>query len=1139
VRTCPKCGSEISPTAKFCPECGEQVAAPASDAARSPSPETYTPKHLAEKILTSKAALEGERKQVTVLFADLKGSMELLADRDPEEAREILDPVLERMMEAVHRYEGTVNQVMGDGIMALFGAPIGHEDHAVRACYAALGIQDSLKEYAEEVRRSHGAVVQVRVGLNSGEVVVRSIGSDLRMDYTAVGQTTHLAARMEQLAAPGAIRLTARTLQLAEGFVEVTPLGPVPIKGLLEPIEVFELVGASTARTRFEAAERRGLTRFVGRSTELEQLRDVLDRASLGRGQVVAVVGEPGVGKSRLFYQFTRSRRLQGLLVLEAAPVSHAKGTTYFPVIELLRRYFGINARDDVRKMVERVTGKLMSLDHALVPTLPAFLSLLDVAVENSEWARLDPTQRRRQTLEALKRLLVRESQVQPLLLVVEDLHWIDSETQAWLDLLVDSLPMSQMLLLVNYRPEYTHGWGNKTYYQQVRLDALPATSAQELLDALFGTDPALAHLRRLLIERTQGNPFFLEESVRVLVETGALKGERGAYQRAGPIQNLQLPATVQAILAARIDRLTPDDKRLLQAAAVAGKDVPLALLQAVAEEPEESVRQSLARLQTAEFLYEARFFPELEYTFKHALTHEVAYGSLLEERRRTLHARIIEAVERLYPDRLAERVKTLATHAVRGKVWPKALHYSLQAAAKDFYRRAYREASAAYEQALESLGHLPPDHDATMLAVDLRVILANVSLNMAQYQRGVALLGEAEALARRLDDPAPLRSVLASISRARRVLGDSDGAIAAAREAVAMANASGDAVNQARASYRLGQAFDMIGEFRTAAKLFRETVNSFALYAPDPLPGPIQLEELAQQKVLVNDNLLTRRRRTLSGTNGRGSDRSDPSLFLRISFLSDSHAWLARVMAALGEFDEGRRHGEEAIRLAGLVQGGTSPITAHGSLGHLHLVQGDVKAAIAILEPGLALCRATDDMDWGLNIAGALGEAYARAGRLAEGVALLERAFKDAVERGALGFMGELAQRLVTVYLLTTRLDEARHHARRALDIARQQKARGQEAVALFTLSEVQAHTDSPEMQQAQTTYREALALAKPRGMCPLVAHCYFGLGKLYRRTDMCEQAQEHIVISTTMYREMAMTYWLERAAAEMRQLG
>jgi class 3 adenylate cyclase/tetratricopeptide (TPR) repeat protein len=1090
--------------AKFCLECGEPVTA-GQGTSRFAAPESYTPKYLAEKILTSRGALEGERKHVTVLFADLKSSMELLADRDPEEARKLLDAVVVRMMEAVHHYEGTVNEVRGDGIMALFGAPLAHEDHAVRACYAALRMQQAVKRFADEVRRSDGLLVQIRVGINSGEVVVRSIGSDLRMDYSAVGRTTHVAAHMEQVAAPGTIRLTPETLRLTEGFVQVTSLGPMPIKGLGEPIEVFELVGAGGVRTRLEASARRGLTRFVGRTAELEQLVDAADQASLGRGQVVAVVGEAGIGKSRLFYEFARSHRLQGWLVLEAASASYAKGTTYFPVIELLRRYFAIDAGDDGRKMLERVTGKLMSLDRALEPTLPAFLSLLDATVENPEWAGLDPTQRRRQTLDALKRLLVRESQAQRVLLVVEDLHWIDSETQAWLDLLVDSLPTSQMLLLVNYRPEYTHGWGNKTYYQQVRLDALPATSAQELLNALFGTDPALAHLRRLLIERTQGNPFFLEESVRVLVETGALTGERGAYRSADPIQNLQLPATAQAILAARIDRLTPEDKRLLQAAAVAGKDVPLALLQAIAEEAEESVRQSLARLQTAEFLYETRIFPELEYTFKHALTHEVAYGSLVEERRCTLHAQIIEAVERLYADRLAERVEALAVHAVRGKVWPKALHYSQQAGARDLYRRAYREASAAYEQALEALGHLPADRDAAVLAVDLRRTLANVFLNLAQYQRGVALLGEAEALARRLDDPTPLRSVLASMSRARRASGDSDGAIAAASEAVAMADASGDAVGQARASYRLGQAFDMVGEFRTAATLFRETVRRLALNLPDPFPGPVQ-PKLGRSLPLV-------------------------------SFLSDSHAWLARVMAALGQFDEGRRHGEEAIRLAGLVQG-SSPLTAHGSLGQLHLVQGDAQAAIAILEPGLALCRATNDMDWGLNIAGALGEAYARAGRLAEGVALVEQAFSDAIERGASGFQGELAQRLVTVYLLTTRLDEARHHARRALDVARQQKARGQEAVALFALSEVLAHTNSPEMQQAETTYREALALAEPRCMRPLIAHCRFGLGKLNRRMGDHRDAKEQLTIATTMYREMDMTYWLKQATAELHQL-
>ena len=491
------------------------------------APLTYTPPYLAEKILTSRSALEGERKQVTVLFADLKGSMELLADRDPEEARQLLDPVLERMMEAVHRYEGTVNQVMGDGIMALFGAPLAHEDHAVRACYAALRMQDAVRRYSEELRRAQGVEVQIRVGLNSGDVVVRSIGSDLRMDYTAVGQTTHLAARMEQLAAPGSIRLTAETLHLAEGFVQVTPLGPVPIKGLGEPVEVFELVGAGAARTRLEAAARRGLTRFVGRTAELEQLRDALDRAGLGHGQVVAVVGEPGVGKSRLFWELTHSHRVQGWLIVPSASVSYGKATAYLPVIELLRGYFAIESRDEPRKIREKVTGKVLTLAPALGPVVPAFLALLDVPVDEASWHALDPSQRRQQTLDAVKRLLLRESEVQPLIVVFEDLHWIDGETQTLLDSLIDSLPAARLLLLVNYRPEYRHAWGGKTYYRQLRLDPLPPESADELLDALLGPDAALGPLKRLLIQRTEA------QSPLPRGECAGARGDGGPGRRA------------------------------------------------------------------------------------------------------------------------------------------------------------------------------------------------------------------------------------------------------------------------------------------------------------------------------------------------------------------------------------------------------------------------------------------------------------------------------------------------------------------------------------------------------------------------------------------------------------------------------
>ena len=703
---CARCGTELPSSSRFCFACG----APVATAAQAPPalPNSYTPRHLAEKILGSKGGIEGERKQVTVLFADLKSSLELLADRDPEEARRLIDPVLDLMMEAVHRYEGTVNQVLGDEIMALFGAPLAHEDHAVRACYAALAIQSSIKQYSQELRRLHGLEMQTRVGLNSGEVVVRTIGNDLSMEYSAIGQTTHLAARMEQLATPGTVRLTGETARLAEGFIQVTPLGPVPVKGLADPIEVFELTGALALRTRMQASAARGLTRFVGRHTELSVLSETLKRCGSGRGEIVALVGEPGVGKSRLVWEFTHSHRTQGWLVLEAGSVSYGKASAYRPIIDLLKGYFQIEDRDDARRIREKVAGKLVTLERSLESTLPGFLSLLNVPFEDADWDVLHPSQRRQKILETCKRLVLRESQVQPLVLVFEDLHWIDEETQAFLNSLVESLPSARLLLLVNYRPEYEHGWGRKTFYRNLRIDPLPSESAAELLVGLLGADAQLEPLRALLIERTEGNPFFIEESVRTLVETNVLQGERGQYRLARSLASVQVPSRVQSVIAARIDRLPPEHKQLLQMGAVIGKDVPYALLRAISGTSESELQIGLNHLQSGEFLYETALFPDLEYTFKHALTHEVAYSGILQERRRAVHAHITEAIEAVYKERAAEHLERLCYHAVRGELWDKAHRYLEQAGLKALARSANRDAVHSFEQALEALRQLP-----------------------------------------------------------------------------------------------------------------------------------------------------------------------------------------------------------------------------------------------------------------------------------------------------------------------------------------------------------------------------------------------------------------------------------------------
>jgi len=722
LRTCQNCGATIRPGKKFCGECGTPVSGLVTSATAPASPSHYTPAHLAERILTSKASLEGERKQVTVLFADLKGSMELLADRDPEEARKILDPVLQHMMEAVHRYEGTVNQVMGDGIMALFGAPLAHEDHAVRACYAALRMQEAVQRYSHGLRRVEGVPIRIRVGLNSGEVVVRAIGSDLRMDYTAVGQTTHLAARMEQLADPGTTLLTPYTLGLAEGHIDVRSLGPTAVKGLADPIEVFQMLGASTVRSRFAAAAARGLTKFVGRTGDMEQLAQALDHVKAGHGQVVAVVGEPGVGKSRLYYEFSHWHHVQDCLVIESMSVSYGQATTYLPVIELLKNYFRIDGRDDARTIREKVTGRLLSLDRNLEPCMPALLWLIDVAPDDPEWARLDPRQRRQQTQESVKRLLLRESQVRPLVVVLEDLHWIDTETQALADALVESLPAARVLLLVNYRPEYQHPWGSKTYYRQLRIDPLPAASAHELLDALLGHDSTVQPLKAVLVERTEGTPFFLEETVRSLVETKVLMGDRGGYRLERPLATLEVPASVKALLAARIDRLPSEQKAVLQAASVIGTDVPFGLLHAIAGVPDEQLRRDLIQLQAAEFLYETSLFPELEHTFKHALTHEIAYGTLLSDRRRALHASIVEGIERLYAGRLTEQVERLAHHAVRGELWDRAVTYLREAGTKAVGRSTNVEAIAYFHQGLEIIGKLPPGPE--QMQHELRLLL-------------------------------------------------------------------------------------------------------------------------------------------------------------------------------------------------------------------------------------------------------------------------------------------------------------------------------------------------------------------------------------------------------------------------------
>src|SRR5262245_28629993 len=1005
--TCPRCGTAVTPGKKFCRSCGAALTTDITG--RFASPESYTPKHLAERILTSKAALEGERKQVTVLFADLKGSMELLADRDPEEARKLLDPVLERMMEAVHRYEGTVNQVMGDGIMALFGAPIAHEDHAVRACYAALRMQESVTQYADEVFSSHGVPIQIRVGLNSGDVVVRAIGSDLHMDYTAIGQTTHLAARMEQMATPGTILLAPATLQLAEGYVQVMARGPVAVKGLPDPVEIYALRGASAERSRLQVAAARGLTRFVGREVEIGLLHRSVDLARSGHGQVAAIVGEPGVGKSRLFYELTHSHRTRDWLIVESRSVSFGKTTPYGPVVDLLKTYFGVETRDDRRRGRERIVGRILTLDRALEPELPALLALMDLPVDDAAWEAADTVQRRQRTHDAVKRMLLAEARVHPVLAIIEDLHWIDGETAALLDGLIDSLPTARFLLLVNYRPEHQHAWGSKTYYTQLRLDALPPESADELLLALLGADATVEPLRPILIARTGGNPLFLEECVWTLVETNVLVGERGAYRLSRPLDTIAVPATVQAILASRIDRLDSEDKQLLQTASVVGKDVPFALLLAVAELPEEDLRRGLGHLQAAEFLYEVNLFPDLEYTFKHALTHDVAYGGLLHERRRTLHARIVAAIEALHQDRLGEQIERLAHHALRGELREKALHFQLK------------------------LGEV------------LRASKGSGADETAQaFARAVELCHE-------VGDRSRLGPALAGLWSCRLLRGKYSEARALADELRALAGADPNPVLGAFAARAVGMTAVHVGDFQAARTHLEHGLTLFSAdehhlealreYGANPRVSCLAYLGRTLWSLGYPDQALARNEEAVEEARARGSAFDvTVALSMRTS-----------VRQLRGELAEMREATKVALEQA-REQGVTYWLVRNGLL--LQWVEAMTAPAerekrIAEFRDSLERYRRTGTMLGISWLLGLLAQTHAAAGQPLEGLRVLDNALAHVEKTGEHFDEAELRGLQGELTLLAGGTDArmtAETRFRHGLDIARAQRARGWE---------------------------------------------------------------------------------------------
>ena len=1037
---------------------------------------------LAERILAPPGPLAGERKQVTVLFADFKESLERLAGHDPEATRQLVDPILTRMVEAVRRHAGTVHQVRTDGLMALFGAPVALEDHAVRACSASLAMHEAVGLQTGHLRSVLGRELQLRIGLHSGEVALRAIGDEVRLDYTAVPETTRVAAEIEQAARPGTSFMSSATLQLAEGFVEVGPTGLA---------DVFELRAPSAARSRLAAAITRGLTQFVGREAETTQIHAALDRARDRRGQVVALVGEPGVGKSRLTWEMVRAARGQGWLVLQTGSVSASQAPPFLPLADLLRGYFEIEPRTEPQRVGERVTERLLMLDPGLRSLSAPLRAILDVPVDDPDWERREAPARRQRMLDAARQLILATTRTAPVLVVVDDLQWIDSETQAFLDLLVESLPAAPALLLVNYRPEGEHRWSGKTYYTQIRVDPLAAPSAAALLDALVGTEPGLDPLKRLLIERTEGNPFFLEESVWALVETGALAGERGAYRLLIPVPSVEVPATVHAVLAARIDRLPAEGKAVLHAASAVGMDVPLPLLQSVTDLTDEALRRGLDHLQATELLYETQLFPEPEYAFKHALTHDVAYGSLLPEHRRRLHARIADAIERLHGERLEEHIDRLAYHALRGEVWERAVEF-LRRAAAAVTRIAYPDAVVYYEQALTAVRQLPEDAARRGLAVDLQFELALALYSTGYFDRARTAYREAEASAVALGDDHRVARVCTGLAYLLGSLGDHHGSIEAGDRALVLAARMDDPALEIWTSVGIAREHFAIGDYRRGIGRARTALDALESTPRSP------------------------RFRNLPPTVG-------------------ARTWLALCLAAIGEFDEALPWAQAALEHADRDENPVAQVWASYTLGRVHCVRGHFAPALTLLERAAGMLERGRFPIYAPRILASLGTVYTVLGQPKHGLALLERAALEGEANQILYDHAMVLAQLGEAHLGES-VEEAGVRARRAFELAHRHGERGNEAWALHLLGKVAAVSGSEHAEAAVTYTTQALTVAGELGMRPLIAHCHLDLARLSRRAGRAREADDHLATATLMYREMGMRFWLERAEAEPR---
>jgi class 3 adenylate cyclase/tetratricopeptide (TPR) repeat protein len=1082
---CASCGTANTPTHKFCKKCGKPLSVSAGLAqgvSRFTSPGSYTPKHLADRILTSRTAIEGERKQVTVLFCDIADSTALAEDLGAEAMHRLLSRFFELALGEVHRFEGTVNQFLGDGFMALFGAPVAHEDHVRRAVAAAVSFRDRLEERSTELTGDPNKKLFVRMGLNTGPVVVGRIGDDLRMDYTAVGDTTNLAARLQQLADPGTILISGATRRQIGAHGRLEALPPLQVKGKAAPVHAYRVLGFAPRRSPLEGRWERTLTRFVGREPELRVLRDLLDEAGRGHGQVVGVVGEPGVGKSRLLYEFRLGLGGRRATYLEGHCLSYGTSVPYLPVLDILRSNCGIADADEPAVIADKV--RFATEEVGLDPdgAVPYLLNLLGVKDSTGSVDALPPEVIKTRTLETLRQLVARGSHRRPTIFAIEDAHWIDRPSEEYFDSLVDSLPGAAILVISTYRQGYRPPWLDRSYATQLSLRPLSLSESQAVVKSVLSQEQAIDTVNDLILEKAEGNPFFIEELVRAA-------GEHLPGSPAFPV-----PDTIQGVLMARIDRLPEDAKHLLQTASVAGREVPSRLLEGLWQGPLES---TVGELIHREFLYQQIKSGERVYVFKHALTQDVAYESLLHERRCILHAHVVEVVERLYADRRVDHVEQLAHHAVRGEAFECAVDYLRQAATKAHARGALREALEWLEQALEILPRLPANAENARRAIDVRLHLHLPLFAMGQVPRLVMLYREAEELARQINDESRLGRIVAFRGMHAWIAAKYADALRLSREALQIATHNHDDQVRILATYYLGAVHYAIGDYQAAINFLLQVVD------------------------------------------GADTDfaRRDLGLSLGSPYVL-SCGWLVGCLTDLGEFTKAQYWAERASDAADTVGQPSAQAFAYSWQGMAFIAKGDFGSALSWLERSVELTETLGIYAWLPAANSVYGWALASSGRGTEALPRLERSVTSWEALGTKIYLSAFYRWWAEGLLFAGRVAEARAVAEKAFALATQLEERGNEAHILCLLGDIAAASELLDFAVAQNLYERSMKLAVELRMRPRLAHCHAGLGRLDRRVGREGEAQEHLTTATTMYRDMGMTYWVEQAEAEMREL-